>query len=314
MALDMYGRKMRMSNGIYYTIIIIIICAACGMVIWYRNKTKKTINKLSHMLDCAINSDFNENTYDETMFSALEAKLSRFLSTSIAVEENLSLEKDRIQALISDISHQTKTPIANILLHAELLSEQDALTEEQAHLVHQVYLQTEKLSFLVEALIKTSRLETGIISVVPSNNSINDLIRCAVDEVKAKADSKNIKIKFEENKETAHFDKKWTSEALYNILDNAVKYSPDNSQISISVMPYELFCRIDIIDQGAGILQEEINLIFKRFYRSPTVSQDEGIGIGLFLAREITSRQGGYIKVKSKKGEGSNFSVFLPRN
>lgn len=313
MASDMCGRKMKMSNGICYVIIILITCAACGAVIWYRNKIKNIMNKISDMLDCAINNNFKENTYDETMLSALEIKLNRFLLSSLVVEENLSKEKERIQALISDISHQTKTPIANILLYAELLSEQDDLTKEQAHMVYQVCSQTEKLSFLVEALVKTSRLETGIITVVPSVNFVNDLINWVMNEVKAKAESKGIDIKYEENKHTACFDKKWTSEALYNILDNAVKYSLKNSCISISVIPYELFCRIDVIDQGAGILEEDLNLIFRRFYRSPAVNQDEGVGIGLFLAREIISMQGGYIKVKSKVGEGSVFSVFLPR-
>lgn len=293
-------------------IAIISIVLACVIIMWYKNKTKATLRNLSQTLDNAVNGSFHESTYDESQLSSLEGKLNRFISISLAAEKDLAEEKNRINALISDISHQTKTPIANILLYSQLLSERSDLSLETMKMVNQITIQTEKLSFLTGSLVKTSRLEAGIISVSPTINSIHELIICAYEEVKAKAEEKNISITISECDFNAIFDKKWTLEALYNILDNGVKYTMENGTISIKVIAYELFCRIDVTDNGMGIPSKDLNNIFQRFYRCPSVIEYEGVGIGLFLAREIISKQDGYIKVKSQIGKGSTFSIFLP--
>ena len=107
-------------------------------------------------------------------------------------------------------------------------------------------------------------------------------------------------------------DGKWTAEALGNLLDNAIKYTREGG-ITVKTTPYELFLRLDITDTGMGIPEEEQAKIFTRFYRSEAVKEQEGVGIGLYLTREIVSRQGGYLKVSSETGKGSTFSVFLPR-
>ncbi|WP_337833521.1 sensor histidine kinase [Desulfotruncus arcticus] len=141
------------------------------------------------------------------------------------------------------------------------------------------------------------------------------MITTSVHAIKTKADEKNItlNIKFNRNIETC-FDLKWTEEAMINILDNAVKYTPTGGTISISTTGYELFTRINIEDNGIGIEKGEVNRIFQRFYRSPKVSRYEGVGIGLYLAREIITAGGGYIKVASEPGKGSVFWVFLPNS
>lgn len=107
-------------------------------------------------------------------------------------------------------------------------------------------------------------------------------------------------------------DAKWTVEALGNIVDNAIKYTACRGNVQIKVEQYSFFVKIDIIDDGIGIEKEEIPKIFGRFYRSLSVADQPGVGIGLFLAREIIQAQKGYIKVTSKRGKGSTFSVFLP--
>jgi len=180
-------------------------------------------------------------------------------------------------------------------------------------MIKQITVQSEKLDFLIKALIKTSRLETDIISVVPKADSVLDLVNDVYYKIKKNAEEKNIKIQTICEECKAVFDKKWTEEALYNILDNALKYTPNGGNISVSVIPYEMFCRIDIVDNGIGIREGDINSIFMRFYRSIDVNQYEGVGIGLFLAREIVTKQGGYIKVTSTIGKGSTFSIFLPK-
>lgn len=275
--------------------------------------TKKTMKRLYKMLDDAISGEFQEKTYDESVISALETKMKDYISHNIASADDLGQERDKIKALISDISHQTKTPIANILLYSSLLKEMGELSDDSKELLEQICSSSEKLNFLIGALIKTSRLETGIISVKAMENPVGNLLENVLSQVELKAQEKSIDINAQWAQEKAVFDMKWTTEAVYNILDNGVKYTGDGGHINIRVKDYEMFCRIDIQDSGIGIDEEEQSKIFSRFYRSQRVQDIEGIGIGLFLTREILSAQGGYMKVDSNVGEGSTFSVFLPK-
>ncbi|MDD4347269.1 MAG: sensor histidine kinase, partial [Desulfitobacteriaceae bacterium] len=155
--------------------------------------------------------------------------------------------------------------------------------------------------------------EKGIIAVNPTGNSIDKLLTDVINQVAANADTKNIFISYKTTNYTCNFDYKWTAEALYNILDNAVKYTNENGKIKVAVAAYELFYRLDIMDNGIGIARDEQYKVFTRFYRSTAVIAQEGVGIGLYLAREIIERQGGYIKVQSDLGKGTTFSVFLPK-
>ena len=166
--------------------------------------------------------------------------------------------------------------------------------------------------FFVESMIKMSRLESSVINLHKTKCDINESILDAITSVYKKAKNKNINIEFKaENKIEIKYDKKWTTEAIFNIVENAVKYSPNNSKISINIEKYEMFARIDIKDSGVGISEEEIPKIFRRFYRGINVLNEEGIGIGLYLSREIITKQNGYIKVSSSQ-KGSIFSIFLP--
>ncbi len=298
-----------------WTILIWIGAAAIiGALItafFYHRKTRRLVDSLDAMLNSAIDGEFSESVFDESRLSALEAKMAHFLSSCAVTAKNLGEEKDKIKSLISDISHQTKTPIANILLYSQLLAEHD-LPDDCAVCVKALSAQAEKLDFLIGALVKTSRLEAGIIKVNPQKGQVQALLDDVVTQITPKAQAKKITIEAKPTDDTAYFDPKWTAEAVYNILDNAVKYSPPRSTIKVSAVPYELFLRIDISDEGIGIAEEEQSKIFQRFYRSPAVSDQDGVGIGLFLTREIFAGGGGYIKVASKPGQGSTFSVFLP--
>lgn len=263
------------------------------------------------MIDNAIEGRPIENGFDETKMSALETKLSHYLAANSATKIQLGEEKAKINELISDISHQTKTPLANILLYTQLLSERE-LPNEEKNYVTALSQQAEKLNFLISSLVKTSRLETGIITVLPQKVKVSELIDAVISQVQPKVVEKGIMLTASSTDVEAIFDLKWTTEALYNIVDNAIKYTFPNGSVKITITAYQLFCRIEVVDTGMGISEEESTKIFSRFYRSQGVSHEEGVGLGLYLAREIISAQGGYIKVKSKLKEGSTFSVFLP--
>lgn len=273
----------------------------------------KTLRRLDEMLEQAINGEFEEERYDETELSRLEAKWKQYLTTSKMSMEQLNKNREGMQALVSDISHQTRTPLSNILLYSQLLCEQTD-NQEEKHLAEQIVRQAEKLEFLIQALVKMSRLESNVLVLKPQRQPIEPLLLEAMEEILPKAEKKKIHVKLQgnfSNNMKAVYDKKWTAEALGNILDNAVKYSPLESIVEVSVERFEFYVCISVRDEGIGISEEERAQIFSRFYRSAEVQQEDGIGIGLYLAREIVQKEKGYMKVLSKKGKGSTFKMYL---
>lgn len=275
--------------------------------------TGKTLRRLDEMLTDAINGTFEESRYDESELSRLESRWKQYFTTSKMSMEQTKKERESMKMLVSDISHQTRTPLSNILLYSELLAEQ-AEKKEEKELAGQILMQAEKLEFLLQSLIKMSRLETDVLEVVPKVQNIAKLLDETVGEMSAKAKKKEIIVSCESAKEIeAAFDLKWTKEALGNILDNAIKYSPKHSEVQIEVREYEFYVCINVKDQGIGVREEEKAQIFRRFYRGGRVQQEDGVGIGLYLAREILQKEKGYIKLTSKVGKGSCFGLYLPR-
>ena len=294
-------------------IAVILLCflAAAVIVLWNRRKARKTIETIENMLDAAMVGSFSESGFDESKLSALETKFAHYLSAAETSSRNVAQEKDRIKSLIADISHQTKTPIANLLLYSELLMEEDLPSSAKAN-VDALHNQAEKLRFLIDSLVKLSRLENGILSLSPLPTALQPLLGGIAEQYAAKAARKGLSLQLHDTDTSAIFDMKWTAEALANVVDNAIKYT-EHGVITISAVSYEMFARIDISDTGLGIPESERAKIFTRFYRSKNAGEQEGVGIGLYLARQILSGEGGYIKVSSIPGKGSTFSVFLPK-
>lgn len=279
---------------------------------------QRTLERLDKMLDEAMAGTFRESDYDESRLSRVESKWKHFLGASVLSKENIEREKDRVKELVSDISHQTKTPMANIHLYVELLREKlDALEDagESLKMLEEIERQTEKLEFLIQSLTKMSRLESNIVEVKPVCQEISSLLDAAIRDVLPRAEKKNVEVENTySGPGTAFYDRKWTKEALFNVLDNAVKYSAFGSKVIVSVTEYELYTAISVRDFGIGIGEEDTAKIFGRFYRSEEVQQEEGVGIGLYLTREILRKENGYIKVSSKPGAGSDFTLYIQRN
>lgn len=289
---------------------IIAIIAAVVIVIINFYRTNRTMNNIEKMLIKAQNSENCETEFDENRLSRLETLFSNYLSSSVVSSKNTEKEKKKIETLIADISHQTKTPIANLLLYSELLYE-DNLDESTKKNVDVIHNQTERLRFLIDSLVKLSRLENGILALHPQSEQIQPMLSIVYNQYIKKATDKGLKLTVLPTNLSAIFDAKWTTEAICNLVDNAIKYTA-HGEIRLSVISYEFFTRIDIKDTGVGISEEDQAKIFSRFYRSQNTNETEGVGIGLYLARKILSEEGGYIKISSKVGEGSTFSVFLP--
>ena len=281
---------------------------------------RKTLDRIEGMLDDAIAGKFQESDYDETQLSRVESKWKHYLELSGLLKENLEREKENVKGLVSDISHQTKTPMANIRLYAELLRENlesdgDSHKGQQGlKLLDEISRQTEKLDFLIQSLTKMSRLESNIVEVRPRRQRVSGLISAVIRDAAPKAEQKGIEImNAYDGDGYADYDMKWTKEALGNVLDNAVKYSRPGGRVRISVTEYGLYTAVSVKDNGIGVREEDTAKIFGRFYRAKEVQQEDGVGLGLYLTREILRKENGYIKVKSVPGEGAEFVLFLQK-
>lgn len=282
---------------------------AAALVLWQRRQSRKILENLGKMLEAAMEGNFTEDSFDESLLSALESSFAHYLAASTVSARKVDAEKEKLKALIGDISHQTKTPIANILLYTQLLKEQPGNTD----CLEALEGQTKKLQSLIDALVKTSRLETGVIALHPEPGELWSVMTSAVSQLRPKAEEKGVRITLEHGEANAVFDPKWTEEALYNLLDNAVKYTPSGGRVSVTAVVYPMFSGVLVQDTGPGIAEEEQAKIFQRFYRGTAYREQEGVGIGLYLVRQIAEGQGGFVKVRSQPGQGSTFSLYLPR-
>ena len=251
---------------------------------------------------------------EDTLTARLQHQLLKLRNILTAQNQMLAQEKEQIKTLISDISHQIKTPIAAANTFAELLSDGELSAEERTEYITTLQMSLGKLTFLTNSLIKMSRLESGIISLKPEKNSLDEIVLQAVKTVYAKAKEKGILITFEcDQAFEAVLDFNWTAEAISNVIDNAVKYTPQGGFVRLQITEYPSFLRLDISDSGVGIPEEEQAKIFGRFYRGKQSVGTDGVGIGLYLTREIINKQNGYMKVSSDEN-GSTFSMFLKKN
>ncbi len=306
------------SSELAISIVFVVIAFILGCILYImtKNYIRNILMQLSEVVASIIDMRETElfSTLEDDMCSKLQSQIIKLSGMLKIQNSRLEKEKSEIKSLITDIAHQLKNPLSNLNIYVSFLNDEDIDEATRREYVLNIVSQLEKLNWLMESMIKMSRLESGIIQLKPAVISLKELILTAIKQVYMKAEGKGIEIEFNPASVDLKLsvDKKWTSEAISNILDNAVKYTAENGRIIISITIFEVFVRLDIEDNGMGFEEWEINHIFKRFYRGNNARNEDGIGIGLYLAREIISQQEGYIKVKSKPGKGSTFSVFLP--
>ena len=249
----------------------------------------------------------------ETLFARIGYRLSRLYDVMQENRRKVDRERQELQMLVSDVSHQVKTPVSNLKMVTDTLLSKSVTEKERREFLQGIQNQTDKLEFLFQALVKTSRLETGAIRLEKKDAPLIDTLAMACSGIVYAAEKKDICVTVDcpEGLLLSH-DSKWTAEAVFNLLDNAVKYTPVGGAIRISVEQWEMYVKLSVSDTGKGISESNQASIFRRFYREEEVHEQQGVGIGLYLTREIVTRQGGYIKVASEPGQGSEFSIMLP--
>ena len=296
----------------------LLLCALVGIFVLTQAFGKRLsqftadlCQTLDHMI--AGNEAPQRPEDSETQLARIGHRLARLYQIMQENRRRVDEERQELQTLVSDISHQVKTPVSNLKMATDTLLEKPMTKAERTDFIRGIRSQTDKLDFLFQALVKTSRLETGVITLEKQDAVIGDTLVSAINGVLAPMEQKEISLSVDCPSDlTISHDSRWTSEALFNILDNAVKYTSAGGSIQVRVRDWEMYLRIDVTDTGRGIPEHSQGTIFKRFYRDEAVHDIDGVGIGLYLAREIITMQGGYITVESKVGEGSTFSVFLP--
>ena len=295
--------------------LFVLLCVICFVAL-IRRKLVRFSDAFCGQMDDMLSENMQpkQTVEEENLFYKINYRLGRLYEVMQENKNSIAKERADLQELISDISHQVKTPIANLKMINNTLLENEVPPQKQKEFLTAQASQLDKLDFLMQAMIKTSRLETGVISLEQKQQPVYDTLAAALGGILLNAEKKQIDVQVEcpEHLDARH-DRKWTSEALFNILDNAVKYTPAGGQIRVSVEGWEMYVKIDIADTAIGISEQHQGTIFKRFYREDAVHDVDGIGIGLYLAREIVTLQGGYIRVASEVGKGSTFSVFLLR-
>ena len=290
--------------------VLVLALAAVFLLGLYYLKCLKRMQKL--LRDYQETGTACFSTMKETRESKLENTLQRLLDQAEKKEAQAKRERDEVASLLSDLTHQLKTPMANVIMYTELLEDENLTPEERQRFTYLARTQAKKMQWLLGNMLKASQLERGMISFSAEYTGIRETIRQAVSSVYAQAEERDIMIKvepFEDSK--LYHNPRWTAEAMENILDNAVKYSPSGSVVTVRVQPMENYTQIEISDQGIGISGEEYNKIFRRFYRSSNAAQTEGSGLGLYLAQLILNNEKGYVTAVSRPGEGSSFRIFL---
>lgn len=297
--------------------LVVALLAWGGVFLYYFEKkltlfTDSLCRTLDDMMDSTARPEMDYEA--ETLLARISHRLERLYNVMQKSRDTIAKEKSDLQSLLSDISHQTKTPIANLKMLNETMLTRPVSEEQRKEFLLATGSQLDKLDFLIQAMVKTSRLESGMITLEKKNTLVEETLVKAINGILAPMEKKNIEltVNCRSGMAVSH-DSRWTSEALFNLLDNAVKYTPPGGSIHVSVQNWEMYLKIDVSDTGRGIPEREQAAIFKRFYREEAVREVDGIGIGLYLAREIITMQGGYIWVTSQVGKGSTFSVFLPR-
>ena len=298
----------------------IILFAVVVVLLWKNYHTKKEARLFAEKVEDALDAIVTgkewtiEGELEDSLWGRTGTQLAKAGNVFRKKEEESVREKERVKGLISDISHQTRTPVANIKLYLELLGDEE-LSQNGQEFLEKIQGQMEKIDFLMQSMVKMSRIETGILQIHKEDKNLYETIRHAVASVVPEAAQKKIALYVDcEEEMFIRHDSKWTEEAIYNVLDNALKYTEPGGKIHIQAERQELFVKLSISDTGKGIAPERQAEIFTRFYREPEVHDKPGVGIGLYLARTIMELQKGYIEVQSEVGRGASFQLYFPVN
>ena len=271
------------------------------------------LEKLETIFDQVIHNKFDPETvkYSEGQVHKVIFKAKRVAEIAEERKHNVEIEHQHIQELITDISHQMRTPLTSIMMYTELLQSMNLPEGEAKEFLERIEVSSERLMWLASEFIIMTRFETATMKLHPVLEDVNKTLQKAILENQEAAKQKKILISGDFNQANllVH-DSKWTGEAFSNVIDNAVKYSHEKSKIQINIERLLSYTRVDITSYGIGVSDDAIRLISQKYYRGENAKELPGAGIGLYLTKSILEEQGGYMLVKQEQ-ERTIFSLFL---
>lgn len=288
---------------IFYLITIIIT--------WYHlYKKNKKIKNLSTYMNNILNNNYSLDIrdYEEGNLSNLKNDIYKMTVKLKEQSDSSQKEKKYLEEVLSDISHQLKTPLTSMyVINDVLLSDKKIDDSKKQEFLMKNRKELERIEWLVTSLLKMSRLDSGSEKIIPKETKLDDLIRKTVTPLEIPIELKNQKLIVEyDPKIVLNIDLNWTTEALINILKNAHEHTKENGTIQIKAKDTVIYTEIEIIDTGEGISTTDLPHIFERFYKGKT--NKESIGIGLNMAKKIINLEKGDIKVISNSN-GTTFNI-----
>lgn len=287
-------------------ILIGMLVILIGIILYKYIVLRSEMSELSDYIDKALDGNLEITEFDEKELSKIKLKLIKFLYANQVKEVKINTEKNKTKDLIADISHQTKTPITNLSLYISLLED-----DPKDEYIEIIKYELKKLEFLIQNLVKSSRLESDIISLQKHQVNLKELVADVLREFKVILDKKCISINLKDEDCIFNLDERWLKEAVHNLIDNAIKYSPKGSTINIRVYKSYLNYNLDIENECKNLSEETLPKIFERFYRGKNSVSKDGLGLGLFIAREIIEKHGGNIRASLDENR-IKFSVDFP--
>jgi signal transduction histidine kinase len=232
-------------------------------------------------------------------------KMTTVLKEKVAL---LHSEKIFLNDTISDISHQLKTPMTSLMLLTDLMYN-DLDKEKKIEFLDRTNAQLSRMDWLIKSMLKLSKLEAKVIDFKTDKVNINELIKRSISPLLVPIELRNISLNINGDKEASYTgDIEWSSEALSNIIKNCIEHTKEGGTLDITYEENPIYSEIIIKDNGEGIDKDDIQNIFKRFYKGKN-SKSDSVGIGLAMAKSIIESQNGDIYVKSKKNRGSEFHI-----
>lgn len=291
-----------------------LICTILGIILisifaFFTVRRYKAIAKLNDYLSlvCSGNYDMDIESNTEGELSILQNNLFKVITKLKTQNEVIEADKVYLADSLADISHQLKTPLTSMLVASELLEiEQNPVKRKE--LANIINIQCEKMSWLIQMLLKLSKLDAGTIQLNECEINISDVIEESLQPFLITLDLKNIAIEKDIKDFTVKGDKNWSNEAIQNIIKNCIEHTSDGGKIEIKTDETTVFSRVIIRDNGCGIAKEDLPHIFDRFYHGKNASS-QSVGIGLALSKAILNKENASVSVTSEEGSGSEFEI-----
>lgn len=272
----------------------------------------KTVRAFTSAAKRIVEGDYNLKLSEER-----EGDLSKltksFNSMGEVIRGNiyaLNKEKSFLVDLLSDISHQLKTPLSSMILYNDILLNKDLTKEQERTFLKNSESQLNRMKWLILNLLKLAKIDANAIELEIENQSLNETIEETIEALQDRAIQSKVKLEFLPNKEILlKHDRLWFQEALINLVKNGIEHSGEGGRVYISIIDNPIYTKIVISNTGEPIGDEDLPYIFKRFYKGKKSKNSDSIGIGLALAKSVVEKHGGYIDVSSKPSEDTSFII-----